>query len=271
MLAALPEEYRMAYREGRFDVSLKDQSFQVIPTAWLADAKKRWQSRPPRDVPMCAIGCDVAQGGPDNTVLAIRHDGWFAELDVTPGSKTPDGASVAGLIASRRRHQAEVIVDMGGGYGASTKEHLEENGIKVIGYKGASSAKRKSERGNFNFVNMRSYAYWKFREALDPSEYQGSPIALPEDSLLISDLAAPTFKMTKQGIRITPKEELVKKLGRSPDRGDAVVMAWFSGPSAKTHIQEWRPDQRIGNMGGTGIKRPKVVTGSRSSSRFRRM
>ena len=37
-LAQLPPELRAAYRDGRFDASLKDQPFQVIPTQWVIEA-----------------------------------------------------------------------------------------------------------------------------------------------------------------------------------------------------------------------------------------
>ena len=136
---------------------------------------------------------------------------------------------------------------------------LDDNGIDAYPYKGANASHASDKSGKLKFANRRAEAYWKFREALDPSEYQGSPIALPpDDPELIAELAAPTFKIARGGITITPKEDLIKKLGRSPDRADAVVMSWYKGPRAKTHIGEWRPDQRTGNIGGK--RRPKVIT-----------
>ena len=104
VLASLPEELRLAYRDGRFDVGLKDDAFQVVPTHWLRAAQERWQPQPPAGIPQCAIGVDVAQGGDDQTVLAIRHDGWFAPLIAVPGQMTPSGSSVAGLVVQYRRN-----------------------------------------------------------------------------------------------------------------------------------------------------------------------
>ena len=123
-LAALPKDLRTAYKEGRFDLSLKDNPNQCIPTAWVLAAQARWEETPPRDIPMCAIGGDIAQGGDDETVLAPRHDGWFAPLIAIPGSQTPDGPSVAGRIIAVRRHNCHVLIDMGGGYGGSTSDPL---------------------------------------------------------------------------------------------------------------------------------------------------
>ena len=79
------------------------------------------------------------------------------------------------------------------------------------------------------FTNKRSQAIWQFREALDPNQDGGSPIALPNDPALLADLTAPTFEVGPRGIKVETKEDVVKRLGRSTDRGDAVVMAWYSG------------------------------------------
>ena len=72
------------------------------------------------------------------------------------------------------------------------------------------------------FANRRSEAWWKFREALEPDS--GEDIALPPDAELMADLTAPTYEVDTQGIRIERKEKIIKRLGRSPDCGDAVVM-----------------------------------------------
>ena len=61
------------------------------------------------------------------------------------------------------------------------------------------------------------------REALDPMN--PSPVALPPDAALKADLAAPRWKLVAAGVLVEGKEEMKKRLGRSPDRGDAVCMA----------------------------------------------
>ena len=178
---------------------------------------------------MCSIGVDVAQGGNDETVLAARHDGWFAPLVSVPGKQTPDGATVAGLVVSKRRDNATIVIDMGGGYGGAALEWLKEQDMPVVGYKGAEAGPGRTADRQLAFSNRRSRAYWRFREALDPGQVNGSPIALPPDPALVADLTAPTFKVGPHGIQVEAKESVVKRLGRSPDKGDAVVMAWEQG------------------------------------------
>jgi hypothetical protein len=75
-------------------------------------------------------------------------------------------------------------------------------------------------------VNKRAETWWKFREALDPA--YGNGLALPPDPQLRADLTSPTWKLTPRGIQIESKDEIRKRLGRSPDRGDAVVLAWVT-------------------------------------------
>ncbi|AWB24533.1 hypothetical protein DA075_29830 [Methylobacterium currus] len=79
------------------------------------------------------------------------------------------------------------------------------------------------------FVNRRAEAWWRFREALDPDQNGGSPIALPPNPELRADLCAPTWTLTARGIQIESKDDLRKRLGRSPGKGGAVVMSWSEG------------------------------------------
>lgn len=259
-LAALPEELRAAYRDGRFDVALKDDAFQTIPTSWVREAQARWNPQPPEGVPMCAIGVDVAQGGEDDTTLARRHDGWYDKLIAVPGKQTPDGKSVAGLVVANRRDSARVIIDMGGGYGGAAYEHLKDNGVDVIGYKGAEAYTGRTKDRQLKFTNRRTAAYWRFREALDPSQPGGSPIALPNDPELVADLTAPSFEVGPRGIKVESKEHVCGRLGRSTDKGDAVIMAWQDGIKA-SNVQ-----------GGFKARNaaPQVVMSKASMSRRRR-
>lgn len=236
---------------GKFKTSFKDQPNQTIPTAWVKAAQERWTPRPPKTVPMCAIGVDCSGGGDDPMILAPRYDGYYAPLIEIPGNEIPmdrSGAFCAGEIVGHRRDNALVVVDMGGGYGSPTYEHLKANSVDVKGFKGAEGTNRRGGEGKLQFPNKRSAAMWIFREALDPGQPGGSPIALPDDPVLVADLTASTFEPTPHGIKVETKESVCKRLGRSTDRGDAVVMAWFEGPRETDSALEWidRAESRYG-------------------------
>ena len=127
---------------------------------------------------------------------------------------------------------------------------FKENGIPCAQFNGAAASKAKTKDGTLAFINKRAEAWWRFREELDPNQEGGSAVALPPDPKLTADLAAPTWELTSRGIKIESKDEIRARLGRSPDRGDAVVMAMSEGQlAAARHMQR--------NSGFT----PKVVMG----------
>lgn len=228
-LNSLPEPLRSQLKKGLFVLGGEDDAWQVMPTRWVQEAMQRWTPQPPKNVPMCSIGTDPAQGGADQTVLAPRFGSWFASLVAVPGAQTPGGTDVAGLVISKRRDNAKVIIDIGGGWGGDAYAHLRENEVDCIGYMGVKPSIARTKDKQLKFFNVRAQAYWQLREALNPDQPGGSDIALPNDKELLADLCAPQFNVEKLGIKITPKEQVVKRLGRSPDKGDAVVMAWFGG------------------------------------------
>lgn len=261
-LDAMPEPYRSLLMGG-FKTSFKDAPDQIIPTKWVQLAQERWTPKHPKNVPMCSIGIDASGGGDDPMILAPRYDGWYAEVIEIPGKEIPinrAGSYCAGVVVSHRRDLALVVLDMGGGYGGPMYEHLKTNHVEVNRYKGAESTSRRSRDGKLKFTNKRSAALWTFREALDPGQPGGSPIALPPDARLVADLTAPTFKVTPNGIQAEAKDVVCKRLGRSTDRGDAVMMGWFEGPRHLTDAMAWMDLKQTPH----GLQKPpQVVTGGR--------
>lgn len=218
---------------GTFDVQFQDHPLQVIPTAWIVAAQARWEDKAPARVPMGVIGIDVAAGGPDCSVISRRHDWWFAPLIVIPGKDTPLPSDISSQIMRIRRDAAEIVVDCGGGYGGTVvNDLLVNNGIEAVKHLGNGQARGRSACRTYSFFNRRAEVWWRFREALDPERDGGSLVALPPDTALKADLTAPRFEMSTRGIKIEDKGQLKKRLGRSPDRGDAVVICWSEGQSA---------------------------------------
>lgn len=270
VLAGLSGELAEAYLAGNFASALEDKPGQVIPTDWILQAQRRWTEKPPDGVPMCAIGVDIAQGGNDEMVLAPRYDGWYAKLTKKPGREITDGPSAAAEILKVRLHGAIVGIDLGGGFGGDCFGHLGHNigRENMLGWLGGDQSVARTADRKLGFFNKRCQAYWQFREALNPLQEGGSPISLPPDDKLLADLTCPTFEVV-QGtkIKITPKEIVVKLLGRSPDAGDAVVIGWQCGPRYVTHGNLWREDQR--RVRGASGHVPRVDMGKRREARRR--
>jgi hypothetical protein len=256
-LAALPEELRAAYRDGRFDASLKDGAFQTIPTSWVVAAQARWKKDGFQGLAMTAMGLDPAGGGRDTAELARRYGGWYDELVSAQGAETADGSSTAATVVKHRRDGCPVVVDLGGGYGGGVTLRLKDNEIPHVGFNGANKSTAKTKDGKLSFANKRAEAWWKFREELDPDQEGGSAIALPPDPELLADLCTPTWSLTTRGILIEDKDSIRKRLGRSPGKGDAVVMALSEGNRAAMR------ERSRSNV------KPKVVSG-RAAVRKRR-
>jgi hypothetical protein len=257
VLAAMPEELRAAYRDGRFDAGLKDRAYQTIPTEWVRMAQARWTDKPPADTPMCSMGVDASGGGTDPMIIAKRHGGWYAPIIKVPAKEIPidrAGAYCAGLVVSHRRDDAVIVVDLGGGYGSSMYEQLHAVNQNPTGYKGAEKAFGKTQCGKFYFNNQRSAAIWRFREALDPGQPGGSAVQLPPSPTLLADLTAPTYEPDSKQILVESKKKVCERLGRSTDEGDAVVMAWTKGLKQENIVGGFKEHARMKN-------RPQVITG----------
>jgi hypothetical protein len=172
-------------------------------------------------IPQDAVAGDIARGGIDCTVIATRHqDNVF--LWGYPGTETPDGMTAAGKLLQHRQGNAPIFVDVIG-WGSSAYDALKLLGHEPIAFNGANTSYQRTRCGNFGLANKRAEAYWKLREALDP-EY-GATLALPPSSKLLGDLTAARWFLGFKGIQVEEKLAIKKRLGRSPDDADAVVMA----------------------------------------------
>jgi hypothetical protein len=235
-LDALPEPLRTMVMEGDFTVSGKPDQWQVLPTAWLLQAMERGRTQSRPDVHLRSVGVDVARGGADNTAIAKLYSNWFDPLLMYPGADTPDGMATARLVLDAMETPAPVFIDVIG-WGASAYDQLTMLcSSSVTPINNAEAGPGVDLSGKYSFANLRAASYWRLREALDP--LSGEDIALPDDRNLRVELAAPRYKIKGGRIQVEPKEDIVKRLGRSPDRADAVVMAWW-GVVAPTFEMEW--------------------------------
>ena len=138
-----------------------------------------------------------------------------------------------------------MVVDVDGGWGGDTVARLKDNGIAVVGFRGVSTSSARTRDGQLKFFNKRAEAWWRMREDLDPGQHGGSILALPPDASIKADLAAPRWELTPRGIKLEEKAEIRKRLGRSPDDGDAIVMGLSEGArAAASELRRGAPGER---------------------------
>lgn len=225
-LQALPEPLRSQMLYGDFKAGMEDDPWQVIPTAWVDAAMARW-IRPVRLAPMDSLGVDVARGGRDKTAMIARHGQFYDTIREFPGSETPDGPGVAGFAVAAARDGCPIHIDVIG-VGASPYDFLNQAGQHVIGVNVAESSNATDKSGRLRFRNLRSQLWWQMREALDPANNTG--VMLPPDKVLAAELCAPNWELVGATVQVESREDIVKRLGRSPDRATAVILASIDTP-----------------------------------------
>lgn len=225
-LQALPEPLRSQLLQGDFTAGRADDEWQVIPTVWVKVAMDRW-TEPDLTHEITSVGVDPSRGG-DETIIAVRRRWAFDPLIAVAPEAAAHGGNVAHKVLAVAGPTANLHVDVIG-IGASVIDHLDAfAGSRAIPVNFSSSSDATDATNNLRFVNKRAECWWAMRELLDPT--RSVKVSLPRDHQLLADLAAPRYRVTARGIQIEDKAEIKRRLGRSPDRGDAVVLAAIRSP-----------------------------------------
>jgi hypothetical protein len=190
---------------------------------------------------MMAIGVDAARGGnmggttgstgKDKMVISPRYDTprlrFFDTQIAIKGVDVNTGNLAAAQVIQHRRHGAPVQLDVAA-IGTSVYDSLNEQGIQTVALNGAAASFGKEKSGLMKFSNRRAEFHWRMREALDPEAEV--PAALPPDPELLADLTAPRWALKSNGIVVEPKADIKKRIGRSPDKGEAAMYANVDTP-----------------------------------------
>lgn len=198
----------------------------LVRRSWIDDAFNRAPSLtgPP------VVSVDPSRAGKDSTVLAVRRGSTVSELiDVPSGDLMETTGHVVreltriGIVPRRRstpfqdpgrNAYGRVVVDEVG-VGGGLLDRLKEQGYATEGFNGGRSPKD-GER----FANLRAEAYWTLRAKLE-----AGALTLPRDEALAEELLATRWTTNSAGRTILePKTSIRARIGRSPDRADAVSM-----------------------------------------------
>ena len=204
----------------------------LIERTWLEASADRWEaeSKDPKKFAALAkyqpiLAADVARFGPDATVVAIRRGHRL--MGFREWRKT-DTKETSGRIIKLAREQGlrmkwqdgypggHIVVDIIG-LGAGVYDSLREFEYDVKGFNSSHQASKPAK-----WFNLRAEAYWHLRTLLEDGR-----VALPRDAELWEELLAVEWKVASSGaVQIEEKSKLKARLNRSPDKMDAVVMAW---------------------------------------------
>jgi hypothetical protein len=231
-LQSLPEPLRSQLWLGDFRAGLRDDARQLIATDHIRAAQRRWKPTGRGDRKLSALGVDVARGGAAKTVRCPRFGTWFGELRAVPGAETKDGQAVRRLIVQDltefKSPGALVCVDSIG-IGSSAVDLVREvPDIQLFPVNFGARTRATDKSGLLGFANLRAFAFWSLRELLDPSN--GFEPALPPDPELLGELQAIRWDVRSGLILIEPKEKIAERIGRSPDKSDALAYSILTPP-----------------------------------------
>jgi hypothetical protein len=154
----------------------------------------------------------------DGRQLLLQKDEWKWN-----GKDTAESAGRL-LKACKELNASDAYIDVigvGAGVVDTAREQAERQGVRtnIVGVNVAENARNEEE-----YANLRSEAWWAARESLDPKNPAAVSLAgCSED--LIGDLSAVKYKIDSSGrTQVEKKEDIKKRLGRSPDDGDAYCL-----------------------------------------------
>ena len=181
-----------------------------------------------------ALGVDVARSIAGDLNSIARCAGGVLEVLAT--WRSPDLMEtvqrVLHVVAETGIRRLAVDV---GGPGGGVADRLRELGygeVQPVHFGGGAIDPQR-------FRNRRAEMFWKLREALEKGT-----VGLADDDEVQADLSALRYVFTAAGlIQVESKDEVRARLGRSPDRADALALALAAveaGASGTLDVEAWR-------------------------------
>ena len=93
--------------------------------------------------------------------------------------------------------------------------------ILVINIEGGGKPLETSEERFFKFFNLRAQMHWSCKKSIEKKE-----VGNITEPLIISDLTNVHYDIVgDRKIKVEKKEDIKKRIGKSPDYGDAYILA----------------------------------------------
>lgn len=203
----------------------------LVPYEWIEIANANWeklQEEGFKPAKSCKLGSDVAGMGRDDSVLCPRYGNYVPKFEVHQSAGKADHMHVAGMhIPFISDKKAKAYIDTIG-EGAGVYSRLIELGYRnVYSCKYSESAKGLHDiTGQYGFANMRAYCYWAVRDWLNPKNGFGAALP-PCDKLMEEATETKWFFMSDGRIAIEKKDDIKKRIKRSPDYFDSLANTFY--------------------------------------------
>lgn len=257
--ASLTIDYRVALKEGRVTQEFLDEAREDMSELdWLIFYECKFpeggadDSLIPRNWIELAInqgdcggehkqtGLDVARFGRDKTVLIFREGGQVKSIEQCEKMDTMEVTGWTTQFLERftpDMHCTDAI-----GVGAGVCDRLEEiqgnldiedetkdwSECELLPVNVGESPTTKEAKKQF--FNLRAQVFWHLRLMFKPDEKtKKSMISIPNDPELKKQLEEIRYKYSSERKKkIESKDEMKKRLGYSPDKADALALAFWN-------------------------------------------
>lgn len=206
----------------------------LIPLEWIHIANNNWNNYHKNGhKPKLKIGVDVAGMGRDSSAFCYRKENYVEDIYLIQSKGEANHMEIAGKVSHLlKTNDGDAFIDTIG-EGAGVYSRLKElNFENVFSCKASEAAhdrygnSLKDSTGQYEFLNMRAYLFWAIRDWLNPVN-KNNP-CLPPDDMLAQELTDTKWKFMSNGkIQIEAKEEIKKRIGRSPDKADSLAMTFY--------------------------------------------
>ena len=176
------------------------------------------------------LGVDVANKGIDKSSLCFREDFLVEKFVIYDNNDTVDLSD--NIQSYHLQYNFDWIVIDCDGLGIGVYDVLYKRGLPVYEFKGSFSPR------DPEYFNARSEAYFNVRNLLNPDpRINSEPLELPPDDDLMHELCSINWDIRNGRKRIEDKKEFKKRLGRSPDKADSLIYAFY--PDAQSRSGLW--------------------------------
>lgn len=222
------------YRSKVLGEFSQDAPNQVVRASDVARCRIDPEERPTAaELEPVELGVDVGGGG-DETVIRERR-GRRAGREWRAHTDRPEKIAPLVLAAIKETGATTVKVDsIGVGFGVIGElRNMAGSGLHQAHIQAVNVGEKASEPGKF--ANLRAEIWWEIGRGL--SERRGWDLSSMDNAdAAVAQMLEPRWDTDPQGrIRVEKKEEVIKRLGRSPDNADALLLAFYSG--ARTRLR----------------------------------
>lgn len=223
-------ELLQAYLYGDWDSF--EGTDQIIRDSWIRAAIDRQANQP---ISKIFITCDTARFGDDETVILVMDNAEIEKMVILPYCTAPEIVTKLAQLSHQNDDCTIVVETVGSDLGAAVIDYLRKEGKHAIEY----TPQGKSMKPEV-YQNIRAEAWSEAARILSRGTFDdvtNCPVCVNNNDdknfhymgdKIRSQLCTPEYKFRGGKTLVEPKADVKDRIGCSPDRADAYVMALWA-------------------------------------------